>query len=147
MKGLRMKNIMLIGVLVSLIACTGWSVDGQSQVPGQALFQQWCAACHASGPSYPATRLLNQRYCGAIPGALEARTDLSPDSIARIVRNGAPGMPPRGENQLGNSELNAIIRYLTPENEMLPSAKPGRRHFPRKLDPPKEVTHDVLPHT
>jgi len=141
------KNMMVIGALVSLIACTGWSVEDQSQDPGQTLFQQWCAACHASGPSYPATRLLNQRYCGAIPGALEARTDLSHDSIAWIVRNGAPGMPPRGENQLGESELNAIIRYLTPENERLPSAEPNRQQFPRKPDPPKEVTHDVLPQT
>lgn len=113
-----MKNSMLIGLLLTLTACTGLSVDTSSQDPRQALFQQWCAACHASAPSYPATRILNQRYRGAVPGALEARTDLSAAFIARIVRNGAPGMPPRSPNQLSDSDLMTIIDYLAPQADV-----------------------------
>lgn len=121
-----MKNVVVLGFLVTLMACTELPVATPPQNEGQALFQYWCAACHGSWPSYPATRLLNQRYGGTPPGALEARTDLSGDFIANLVRNGAPGMPPRTENQISDSDLLAIIEYLSPtggvDETLLPAA-------------------------
>lgn len=59
------------------------------------------------------TNRLQQRYQGAIPAALEERTDLKPDLIRTVVRTGLPIMPPLRKTEVTDADLDAVIAYLT----------------------------------
>lgn len=79
---------------------------------GQQLYDYWCAACHAPGPGHPGTQALEARYAGAMPGALEDRTNLAPEFVAVIVRNGVSIMPFFRKTEINDEELAAIGAYL-----------------------------------
>ena len=85
---------------------------------GRAAFEANCAACHAKGPSegrvplLPGTFALSLKYQGQIPAALEDRSDLSPEFIIAIVRNGIFSMPPLRKTEVSDEELRAIAAYL-----------------------------------
>jgi mono/diheme cytochrome c family protein len=93
---------------------------------GKAVFAQWCAGCHSpmrAGPirgpgSFPpaGTYLLQKRYGSSEPAALEQRTDLTPDLIRAIVRQGLTIMPPTRKSEVTDGELEAVIAYLTQNN-------------------------------
>ncbi|MEP7246622.1 MAG: cytochrome c, partial [Gammaproteobacteria bacterium] len=44
---------------------------------------------------------------------LEARTNLAPEYIRQVVRNGIMGMPRITRAELSNSELQAVVSYLS----------------------------------
>jgi len=89
---------------------------------GRELFRERCAACHAPvpenmiGPPYmppmPGTFALRARYQGAKPAELEERTDLTPEFVKAIVRNGLNSMPPFRPTELSNDDLDALGTYL-----------------------------------
>lgn len=101
-----------------------------SDLPGETgegylVFQKWCAGCHA--PAYRpddqslpptsrlplGTNLLAQRYKGALPAALEERTDLTADAIRYFVRNGINAMPAMRKTEITDRELDALAAYLS----------------------------------
>lgn len=90
-------------------------------VRGKMVFAQWCQGCHApmGGPNgvfgFPpaGTNRLQQRYQGAVPAALEDRTDLQPELIRTAVRQGLPIMPPLRKTEVTDADLDAVIAYLT----------------------------------
>jgi mono/diheme cytochrome c family protein len=107
-------------------------VIGASELPGKLgqgylVYKKWCAGCHAP-PFEPApgdreklspisrlplgTNLLEQRYHGSVPAALEQRTDLTPEIVAHFVRNGVNAMPPFRKTEITDSELDALSAYL-----------------------------------
>jgi mono/diheme cytochrome c family protein len=79
---------------------------------GQQLYEHWCSACHARGPGHPGTQALEARYGGAMPGALEDRTNLTPEFVAVFVRNGISIMPFFRKTEINDEELAAIGAYL-----------------------------------
>jgi mono/diheme cytochrome c family protein len=80
---------------------------------GFVQFQNSCAICHAPGPAHPGTRALAYKYRGKAPGPLEERADLAPEFIRYIVRHGVSVMPLFRKTELSDSDLNAIVAYLT----------------------------------
>ncbi len=90
---------------------------------GQEVFDQRCAACHGEiprdvfGPRFlppmPGTQALQARYRGELPAALEARTDLTPEFIAAVVRDGLRSMPFFRPTELSDDDLEALAAYLT----------------------------------
>lgn len=90
---------------------------------GQAVFHERCAACHAPipdeafGPAFlpamPGTQALAARYRGALPAALEQRTDLTPEYVRAIVRNGLPAMPFFRPTEVSDEDLEALGAYLS----------------------------------
>jgi len=88
---------------------------------GKLVFAQWCQGCHApmGGPGgafgFPpaGTNRLQQRYQGAVPAALEDRTDLQPELIRTAVRQGLPIMPPLRKTEVTDADLDAVVAYLT----------------------------------
>jgi len=89
-------------------------------VEGRAAFERNCAACHGKGPSegrvplLPGTFALSLKYRGGeLPAALEDRTDLSPELIELVVRNGIFSMPPLRKTEVSDQELKAIAAYFT----------------------------------
>ena len=118
---------MISPILAALFLIAGVSAHGEQKIPqGKAVFDQWCAGCHAPmpppapggaggfAPFPPAgTYLLQKRYGDSVPAALEQRTDLTPELIRTIVRQGLAIMPPTRKSEVDDRELEALIAYLT----------------------------------
>jgi (+)-pinoresinol hydroxylase len=90
----------------------------QNAPHGKQVFDVWCAGCHEPLPGRsfvpPAgTYVLHQRYNGKIPEALEQRTDLKPDYIRQMVRNGRNMMPQTRKTELSDQDLADLIAYLS----------------------------------
>ena len=88
---------------------------------GQAVFLARCVICHGGIPeqtvpgglpSMPGTQALQLRYQGAKPALLEARTDLTPEFITAIVRNGINSMPYFRPTEVSDADLDALGNYL-----------------------------------
>lgn len=120
----------------SLIACaalalaTGGVLVAQRGRPaadlvqGQHVFEHWCAPCHADQPRLAGTLALQTKYEGAVPAALEKRTDLSDEVIRHYVRNGAAWMAPFRKTEVSDAELAALSAYLTTPEPRRPKTTP-----------------------
>jgi mono/diheme cytochrome c family protein len=104
-------------LLLTASALTAGQVAAQDEsAKGHDVFQHWCAACHKPISEYvssvPGTTALENKYQGAKPAALEQRTDLTPDLVKGVVRNGVMSMPPFRKTEISDAELNALSQYL-----------------------------------
>jgi mono/diheme cytochrome c family protein len=89
---------------------------------GREVFAERCAACHSAipkemigapyMPAMPGTQALQARYKGAKPAELEQRTDLTPEFVAAIVRNGLNSMPFFRPTELSDEDVTAVGAYL-----------------------------------
>ena len=99
-----------------------WGVLGASAVqaaeppPGKALFEKFCAECHAPGHGHPGTQRLAWSR-GEKLAVLEKRKDLSAEYIRAIVRNGLFEMPPYRPTEITDAELVQLSQYLAPRKE------------------------------
>jgi mono/diheme cytochrome c family protein len=95
----------------------GWTrhtVQVTSTTPrGYAEYQNSCSACHGPMPERPGTRALAAKYKGSLPAMLEERRDLSPEFIRTVVRNGLTVMPHFRKTEVSDTQLDAIVAYLT----------------------------------
>lgn len=80
--------------------------------PGKALFDRWCAECHAPGHGHPGTQQL-ERIRGAKLAVLEQRRDLTPDVVRAFVRNGMNAMPAYRPSEITDADLSLIGSYLS----------------------------------
>lgn len=84
---------------------------------GKQIYQKWCWPCH--GPSGPGgsqkagTEALRNSYKGKLPAVLDERTDLTPSLVRATVRNGTYFMAPFRKTEISDSEVDALIAYLT----------------------------------
>lgn len=104
--------------LVILASTTQAQNPSPSIENGKAVFDNWCIHCHgetAQGP-LPGTASLQLKYNGQITALLEERTNLAPEFIRTVVRNGLFGMPLTRRVEVSDSELEDIIAYLTRNN-------------------------------
>ena len=84
---------------------------------GAVVFRHWCADCHGPGP-LPGTRVLQRKYQGAIPAALEERPDI-PDALIRlVVRSGMTTMPPFRKTEVTDRDLALLSAYLTSDMDL-----------------------------
>jgi (+)-pinoresinol hydroxylase len=107
----------------SLPSERGADLDDPLARRGQAVFDQRCAACHGEipeeifGPMFlppmPGTQALEARYRGALPAALEQRSDLTPEYVSAVVRSGLLSMPFFRPTELSDDDLAALVVYLT----------------------------------
>jgi mono/diheme cytochrome c family protein len=86
--------------------------DATPGSPGKQVFDRWCAECHGRGPGHPGTQSLEVKYQGKVPGALEDRTDLSPEVTAHFVRNGVALMPFFRKTEISDADLQELADYL-----------------------------------
>ena len=80
---------------------------------GQAVYEHWCAPCHAAGPGHPGTQSLQFKYNGSLPAVLEEREDLTPALIETFVRQGVLSMAPFRKTEITDAELEALAAYLS----------------------------------
>ena len=102
--------------VVLVVALTS---GAQAQSPGQtpavsakAVYEHWCAPCHAPGPGHPGTQSLQFKYGGKLPAVLLDRTDLSPQAVALFVRHGVLLMAPFRKTEITDAELTALAAYV-----------------------------------
>jgi mono/diheme cytochrome c family protein len=109
-------------IALSLLLAGAVGAAEAAEPSGKAVFDQWCAGCHAPletklGFGPPAgTYTLGQRYKNAKPAALEQRSDLASAYVKLMVRNGAGMMPQTRKTEISDAELEALARYLAKNN-------------------------------
>jgi mono/diheme cytochrome c family protein len=110
--------------VVSIALALWLSASGVNADPStdQQAYAARCAKCH--GETGTGTFMLGRRY-GKELGMLERRTDLAPELIRHVVRNGIASMPAITRVEVTDEELDAIVRYLTRKQDTsTPSSKP-----------------------
>ena len=78
---------------------------------GQAVYEKWCAVCHADGPRMPGTLSLRTRDGQAAPAILRERK-VPPAVTAYAVRNGIGAMPRFRKTEISDEELAQLEAYL-----------------------------------
>lgn len=104
--------------LVAVTAFAAYAASAANAPParlteGKAVFDKWCAPCHADSPRLAGTLALQTKYEGKIPAALELRTDLTPETVSYFVRNGVAWMAPFRKTEVSDAQLAAIGAYLS----------------------------------
>ena len=94
-----------------LLASAAFAAD-QAAPSGQAVYEHWCAPCHAPGPGHPGTQSLQLKYSGKVPPVLLDRSDLSPQAVAQFVRQGILLMAPFRKTEITDTELTALTAYV-----------------------------------
>ena len=99
-----------------LLAANGAAAQDELVERGHQVYDDWCAICHAPGEG--ATRILEERYQGALPAVVDQRTDLPAELIVARVRTWvAPQMPPFRQSEVSDADLEAVIAYLKRNDE------------------------------
>ena len=87
---------------------------------GREVYDHWCTPCHGASAGFfgpdsqlPGTAALQALYNGARPAVLTDRTDLTPEYVSTIVRNGVSIMPFFRKTEISDEDLDAINAYLT----------------------------------
>jgi mono/diheme cytochrome c family protein len=88
------------------------NADQPAEVSGKAVYEYWCAPCHAPGPGHPGTQSLQIKYQGKLPAVLLDRTDLSAQAVAAFVRQGILLMAPFRKTEITDAQLNALTAYV-----------------------------------
>jgi mono/diheme cytochrome c family protein len=104
------------------IALAAWLHCGTAnadQSTDQQAFVARCAKCH--GETGTGTFMLARRY-GKDQSMLERRSNLAPEFIRHVVRNGIVSMPAITRVEVTDEELDAIVRYLTRKKDSTASA-------------------------
>jgi mono/diheme cytochrome c family protein len=108
-----------------------WTSASQGQQPGRdarldhgkQVYDYWCLPCHGPGlglPGFaelPGTQQLRIKYRNsAISPLLTERTDLVPDFVKVIVRQGVSFMPQFRKTEISDADLEALAAYLARNN-------------------------------
>ena len=79
---------------------------------GKTIFVQYCSGCHDSGDGHPGTMRLAVRL-GSENSVLRHRTDLAPEYVKIVVRNGFEMMPAFRPTEIHDTELDALAEYVS----------------------------------
>lgn len=112
-----------VGTVLALCASSALSQqpsDSNAQAAqGKRVYEYWCLPCHGPGlglPGFnelPGTQQLRIKYRDtAISPLLTERTDLVPDFVKVIVRQGVSFMPQFRKTEISDSDLDALAAYL-----------------------------------
>jgi (+)-pinoresinol hydroxylase len=107
-----MTRSLIAAALLALAPIAVQAADKTPAPSGQAVYEHWCAPCHAAGPGHPGTQSLQFKYDGKVPAVLLDRTDLSPQVVATFVRQGVLLMAPFRKTEITDTELKALSDYV-----------------------------------
>jgi mono/diheme cytochrome c family protein len=101
-------------VLIAVALATAASASAQTPAAGAPpVYEKWCMPCHGAGEGKPGTISAVALYKGSKPAVLSERTDLTPPGIRTAVRSGMFIMPRFRKTEVSDTELAAIVTYLT----------------------------------
>lgn len=102
-------TVFALGFIATLAQAQGNTIER-----GEQVYDYWCAPCHDPGPGHPGTQSLAFRYDGTeVPAVLEDRTDLTPEFVRTLVRQGMLSMAPFRKTEITDAELDALAAYLS----------------------------------
>jgi (+)-pinoresinol hydroxylase len=112
---MRIVIAALITAMSAAVVSTAAQIASTAPSPdGHAVYEKWCAPCHAAGPFHAGTAGLQVKYKGTSQTAvLLERTDLTPALVKFYVRNGSNAMPPFRKTEISNAELDALGTFLS----------------------------------
>ncbi|TAK50943.1 MAG: cytochrome c [Gammaproteobacteria bacterium] len=114
---MRPCRISAAALLVPILAFNGPALAADAAIDqGREVFQKWCAMCHGSGNGMGATKILQEKYQGALPALLEERTNLEPEFIKVFIRRWNPGMPAFRRSEISDPDADALAAYLARNN-------------------------------
>jgi (+)-pinoresinol hydroxylase len=103
-------------LLVPAVLLAVGNVQAQDKTNGEAVYDLWCAPCHAAGPrKHPGTAALEVLYKGEKPAVLIERTDLTPELVSFYVRNGVSIMPFFRKTEISDTDLADLGAFLSRE--------------------------------
>jgi mono/diheme cytochrome c family protein len=118
MKRALFSLVALTAAFAAHAAAPAGSVDN-----GKLVYEKWCLPCHGSRVNtgfpgttdalYPGAAALALKYKGTQPPLLTDRTNLTPELVKTVVRNGISAMPRSRKTEISDAELNDIAAYLT----------------------------------
>jgi mono/diheme cytochrome c family protein len=122
-----MKNIIFVGMGLALLASTAQAADNAANLQeGKKVYDYWCLPCHGPGPGnpgqefLPGTQQLAIKYKGTkISPLLEERTDMVPEFVKLMVRQGVSIMPQFRKVEISDAQLDALAAYLSGANPAL----------------------------
>lgn len=92
--------------------------QAQDREHGAAVYELWCAPCHAAGPrKHPGTAALEILYKGDKPAVLVERTDLTEELVTFYVRNGVSIMPFFRKTEISNKDLADLAAFLVKDSQ------------------------------
>jgi (+)-pinoresinol hydroxylase len=103
---------MMKGVVICALIFAGAVHAAEPPANGQAVYEKWCAPCHAPGPGHPGTQSLQLKYKGQLPPVLLDRTDLTPQVVSTFVRQGVLLMAPFRKTEITDAQLAALSAYV-----------------------------------
>lgn len=119
----RLLGIFLAGCLGTAASAQAPAASDGDVEAGKHVYERWCAPCHGPGlglPGFgalPGTQQLAIKYRNTdIPAVLDQRTDLVPEYIAVIVRQGVSFMPQFRKTEVSDEDLRVLTAYLTRNN-------------------------------
>jgi len=110
-----MKQLtMTFFVLMGLVPATESFADPSTEqlVHGKAIYEHWCAPCHAASQHAPGTVALTFKYKREVPPVLVMRQDLDPDMIKYFARNGVSIMPSFRKTEISDPDLDALAEFI-----------------------------------
>lgn len=124
-----MKSSLSTGIAIVAVCCgfPAYTQDTDSRAErieeGERVYEYWCETCHGPGlglPGFgalPGTQQLRIKYRGTdIPAMLDERTDLVPEFIETVVRQGVSFMPHFRKTEISDADLDELTAYLTRNN-------------------------------
>jgi mono/diheme cytochrome c family protein len=123
-----MKTIVSLALGLTLVACASLGVaqaprGDEQHAQGKQVYDYWCLPCHGPGlglPGFgelPGTQQLRIKYRdSSISPLLTERTDLVPEFVKVIVRQGVSFMPQFRKTEISDAELDALAAYLARNN-------------------------------
>ena len=113
-----MKTVAVVAQLLILsFAHGGASAQDSTLALGERIYLDKCEYCHGDGVQKGGTYVLQARYQDAQPALLTERTDLAPEYISAVLRTWTNGMAPFRPTEISDTELEALVAFLTRNNE------------------------------
>ncbi len=120
---MKTRTIAIASLLAAAasLAPAAHAADAAQLERGKAAFTYWCATCHGAttwenGRTLAGTTSLAIKYGKEKPAALEERTDLAPEYVKAVIRNGIKGMPTFRKTEVSAADADAIGAYLARNN-------------------------------
>ena len=113
-----MRRIAVVASLLILsFAYGGAAAQDAALALGERIYLDKCEYCHGNGVQKGGTFVLQARYQDALPALLTERTDLAPEYISAVLRTWTNGMAPFRPTEISDSEMEALVAFLTRNNE------------------------------
>lgn len=115
-----MREIIFKMITLFILVITGSANAQDSQIinQGKKVYDHYCSWCHSGGERLKfGTKSLQMKYNGAIPAALEDRTDMNHEYIERFVRKGIGLMVKYRKTEINDADFDALVAYLTRNNK------------------------------